>query len=101
MRVTEYVIPLGENARKRHYHKTDKGKVETFIVQLEVFVNNRWREVIRYDFAHDFAHIDKYCLDGRKIKQKLNLEISEVLTLADEDIKENWRNYKTDFLEGK
>jgi len=99
--VTEYVIPLGENARKRHYHETGKGKVVTFTVQLEVFVNGQWREVIRYDSAHGFAHIDRYYLDGRKVKKELHLKLSEALTLADEDIKENWKTYKTAFLEGK
>ena len=101
MNVTEYVIPLGENARKRHYHETDKGKVTAFTVQLEVFVNDQWREVIRYDSAHGFAHIDKYYLDGRKIKKDLNLKLSEALTLADDDIKENWKAYQKAFLEGK
>ncbi|MFH1701939.1 MAG: hypothetical protein ABIB41_00735 [Nitrospirota bacterium] len=101
MNVTEYVIPLGENARKRHFHETDKGKVTAFTVQLEVFVNDQWQEVIRYDSAHGFAHIDKYYLDGRKIKKDLNLKLSEALTLADDDIKENWKAYQKAFLEGK
>ena len=39
--ISEYVIPLGENARKRHYHETDKGEVVGFAVQLEVFVNDQ------------------------------------------------------------
>ena len=101
MSVTEYVIPLGENARKRHYHETEKGKVVAFAVQLEVFVNDQWREVIRYDSAHGFAHIDRYYLDGRKVKKDLNLKLNEALTLADEDIKENWKAYQKAFLEGK
>ena len=101
MSVTEYVIPLGENARKRHYHETDKGKVAAFTVQLEVFVNDKWREVIRYDSAHGFAHIDRYFFDGRKVKKDLNLNLNEALTLADEDIKENWKAYQKIFLEGK
>jgi hypothetical protein len=99
--VTEYVVPLGENARKRHYHETNKGKVDAFTVQLEVFVNDQWREVIRYDSAHGFAHIDRYYLDGRKDKKELNLKLNEALTLADEDIKENWKAYQKAFLEGK
>lgn len=41
MSVVEYVIPLGENARKRHYHETDKGKVIGFAVQLEVLVDDQ------------------------------------------------------------
>ena len=45
MSVTEYVIPLGENARKRHYHETDRGKVIGFVVQLEVFAPNFGRKL--------------------------------------------------------
>lgn len=101
MSITEYVIPLGEDARKRHYHESDKGKVIGFTVQLEVFVNDQWREVIRYDSAHGFAHIDRYYLDGRKVKKELNLKLNEALTLADEDIEENWKAYQKAFLEGK
>ena len=101
MSVTEYVIPLGEHAWKRHYHETDKGKVVTFTVQVEVFVDDQWREVIRYDSAHSFAHIDRCYLDGRKVKKELNLKLNEALTLADEDIKENWKAYQKAFLEGK
>ena len=99
--MVEYVIPLGENARKRHYHETIKGKVIAFTVQLEAFVNGEWREIIRYDSAHGFAHIDRYYLNGRKIKKELNFELTEALTLADEDIKKNWKVYQRDFLEGK
>lgn len=101
MSVTEYVIPLGDGVRKRHYHESEKGKVTAFVVQLEVFVNNQWREVIRYDSAHGFAHVDRYYLNGRKIKKKLDLDLSEALTLADEDIKENWKAYQRAFIGGK
>ncbi len=67
---------------------------------MEVFVKDQWREVIRYDSAHGFAHMDRYYLDGRKVKKELNLELNEALTLADEDIKENWKVYQKAFLEG-
>ena len=101
MRINEYVIPLGENARKRHYHEADKGDIIGFAAQLEVLVNDQWKVVIRYDSAHGFAHIDRYYLDGRKVKIELHLKLSEALTLGDEDIKENWKIYQKLFLEGK
>ncbi len=101
MRINEYVIPLGENARKRHYHEADKGDIIGFAVQLEVLVDDQWKVVIRYDSAHGFAHIDRYYLDGRKVKIELHLKLSEALTLGDEDIKENWKIYQKLFLEGK
>lgn len=99
MRIIEYVIPFGENARKRHYHETDKGKVIGFTVQLEVLVEEQWQVVIRYDSAHGFAHIDRYDIDGRKIKTELDLKLGEALVLADEDIKENWKIYQKIFFE--
>jgi hypothetical protein len=102
LNLTEYVIPLGKNARKRHYHETEKGKIICFVVQLEVFVDDQWKVVIRYDSVHGFAHIDRYFLDGRQVKKELYLKLSEALTLADEDIKENWKTYQEAFLvEGK
>ncbi|MBI3990279.1 MAG: hypothetical protein HY347_11765 [candidate division NC10 bacterium] len=56
-----YLIRLGEGARKRHDHKTEKGQVVAFMVQLEVEVEEGvWRPVLRYDCAHDFAHKDRY-----------------------------------------
>jgi hypothetical protein len=99
--VTEYLIPLGGNARKRHYHETDKGKIISFVVQLEVLVDDLWEVLIRYDSAHGFAHIDRYHRDGRKDKKELPLKLREALTLAEEDLKENWKTYQTIFLEGK
>ncbi len=69
--------------------------------QLEVFVNAQWKVVIRYDSAHEFAHIDRYYLDGKKVKKELRLKLDEALTLADEDIKENWKISQKAFLEGK
>ena len=84
MRINEYVIPLGENARKRHYHEADKGDIIGFAVQLEVLVNDQWKVV-----------------NGRKVKIELHLKLSEALTLGDEDIKENWKIYQKLFLEGK
>ncbi len=95
-----YTRTLGENARKRHYHKTDKGKVIDFVVQMEVKVEGKWRTVIRYDCSHDFAHMDRYNIRGEKEKEEILLPYGESLTLADEDINLNWEFYKERFLKG-
>jgi hypothetical protein len=92
VKVTEYVIPLGENARKRHYHETAEAKVSGFVVQLEVFHRGQWKPVVRYDSAHGVAHRRRYYLDGTQAKAELDLKFGEALVLADEDIKENWGN---------
>ena len=96
-----YTRALGENARKRHYHKIVKGSVIDFIVQLEVKVEGTWKPVIRYDCAHDFAHIDRYNISGETLKEKLRLSYAESLTLADEDININWEFYNERFLMGE
>jgi len=58
MKEKEYIIPYSEDARKRHYHKIIRGEVVSFMVQLEVNHEGDWKEVVRYDCAHGYAHID-------------------------------------------
>jgi len=57
-----YIIPYSRDVRKRHYHKTDRGRVVNFMVQLEVEVEGEWRTVVRYDCSHAFVHRDCYNL---------------------------------------
>ena len=96
----EYIIPYSMEVRKRHYHKTTKGKVERFVVQLEFEHQGVWKEIVRYDCAHGFAHRDTYNLQGKNAKEELYLSFEDALTLADEDIDANWEEYKSKFLEG-
>ena len=96
-----YTRDLGKGARKRHYHKTEKGKVIYFVVQLEVEIEEKWKPVNRYDCSHKFVHIDRYNIKGEKIKENLYLSYEESLTLADEDINLNWEYHKEKFLKGE
>ena len=100
MKTTGYVLPLGVDVRKRHFHIAEKGEVKGFMVQLEIMVYGKWVPVIRYDCAHNVAHIDYYNIKGEKRQEKLKLSFSEALVLADEDIKQNWEEYKSIFLRG-
>ena len=92
-----YIIPYSRDARKRHYHKTERGRVVNFVVQLEVEVGAEWKEVVRYDCSHKFAHRDSYDLKGRQRKEAIDLSYEEVLTFADEDLDENWERYRSIF----
>lgn len=97
----EYLIRLGERARKRHYHETDKGDIVAFMVQLEVKVKEGfWQPVIRYDCAHNFAHCDRYNIKGDHRKEELSLNYKEALDLADKEINANWDLYQERFLRG-
>ena len=97
----EYVLPLGENARKRHIHETIQGTVAAFTVQLEVSIEGRWHPVVRYDSAHGFCHIDVYRRSGESRKEELGMSFADALTLADEDILARWEEYSDRFVEGE
>ena len=56
--------------------------------------------VIRYDCTHGFAHKDCYNRAGRNRKINLYLDYDDALTLADDDINDNWEIYKDRFLKG-
>lgn len=92
-----YTRSLGEGARKRHYHKTARGKVIEFIVQLEIEIKGEWKPAIRYNSAHGFPHIDHCNIRGDTKKEELKLSLAEALTLADVDINQNWEFYKKKF----
>ena len=71
------------------------------MVQLEIEVEGDvWRSVLRYDCTHDFAHRDRYNLQGEQSKEDLSLSYPEALDLADKDINDNWELYKERFLRG-
>jgi len=86
-----YLIFLDVNARKRHYHRTERGRVVDFVAWLEVkTVEGNWHAVIRYDCAHNYAHRDRFTLEGKQKKEELHLHYPEVLVIADDDIDDHW-----------
>ena len=101
MAVVEYVLPLGENTRKRHHHETVQGTVVAFVVQLEVCVEGKWRPVVRYDTAHGVSHIDWYRLSGDSRKELLSLSFADALTVADQDVQDRWEEYRDRYLRGE
>jgi hypothetical protein len=101
MNEKEYLILIDSVARKRHYHAIEGGKIVRFMVQLEILVDAAWKGVVRYDCAHDYVHKDCYNIKGRSRKIRLNLEYENALTLADDDINDNWQTYRERFLRGE
>ena len=97
----QYIIPYSRDARKRHYHKTERRRVVNFVVQIEVEVEGEWTPVVRYDCSHKFVHRDSYDLKGRQRKEEIDLSYEEALTFADEDLDENWERYRLTFLAGE
>jgi len=100
-KTVNFVVVLDDGVRKRHYHKTEKGHVTNFAVQLELRIQGEWRVVIRYDCSHGFSHVDRYDIKGKKTKKTLDLTFDSALTFGDWDINENWRKYRNAFLREK
>ena len=42
----EYLIDLDVNARVRCWHRTERGKVTAFAIQLETYLDGQWRTVV-------------------------------------------------------
>lgn len=102
MKVTRYVYLLTLNDRRRHEHATERGKVIRFMVQHETFIEGQWRPAIRYDTAHGFPRVDRIKPDGTVEKiPLLTKDLGEALTLADQDIEENWERYKEVYVSGR
>jgi len=79
----------------------EEGKITKFVVQLEIKVGELWKVVVRYDSFHDFSHKDSYNINGKCRKFQLYIQYEEALTLADEDINNNWEIYRGKFLKGE
>ena len=86
---------LTEEDRKRHEHIKEKGRVIGFVVQYEIFFEDKWVPIVRYDTSHGYAHKDLMNPDGSIEKIFMGeADLSEALTSADLDINANWERYK-------
>ncbi|MBU1486949.1 hypothetical protein KKH56_02715 [bacterium] len=95
-----YLRALTHADRVRVAFTTQKGKVLSFRVQYETFIQNRWHPVVRYDTAHNFAHID--IIHPNKTTEKVPLYFltyNAALAYAQEDIKLNWEKYRKNYVE--
>ena len=83
----------------RASHRVERGQVQAFTVQLEIFVEDVWKAIVRYDTAHNFAHRDLYTKGGRQLKTPLGMDFNQARTFAQKDILKNWQEYRRIFLE--
>ena len=100
-KTVEYVVVLADGIRKRHRHEIERGQVDTFAVQLEMLIGQKWTPVVRYDCSHEFCHRDAYNGQGQQTKSEVALGFAHTLTFADWDINENWEPYCDTFVKGK
>lgn len=96
-----YLRVLDVDARLRVEFEVSRGKVQRFLVQLEVQTQGEWRAALRYDCAHGYAHCDRVNIRGEQRKQKLPLDYAQALAFAQQDIRRNWQSYRERYLKGE
>jgi hypothetical protein len=82
----------------------DRGQVTAFTLQLETFVDGRWRPVVRYDSAHEQPHRDLLDWDGHVIDKfwlPPTMTNKQAVRYAEQDLSENGAAYRDAFLERK
>ena len=97
MNEIEFLYPLSPELEDRLRVKATKirGRVVSFVVQYEAFIQGQWRAIVRYDNAHRFAHKDILHPDGSADKQPLDFaSLNLAFTFAIQDLKSLWRWYR-------
>jgi hypothetical protein len=82
----------------------DRGQVTDFTLQLETFVDERWRPVVRYDSAHGQPHRDLLDWEGRVIDKfwlAPTMTNKQAVRYAEQDLSDNGSAYRQVFLERK
>ena len=100
MMETKYDYLLNAQTRLRVAFKTGRGKVVQFVVQLELFQEDAWKPIMRYDTGHGFAHRDRYLPDGAvsKHEQLPVSDLDEALTYAIHTMKRDWMELCQEFI---
>ncbi len=97
---TTFQFLLERDAAVRVRFVRSRGKITSFVVQLECWIAEHWYPVIRYDTAHGFAHCDRLHPDGSQEKHALPIrDFNEALTYAQNDLRANFRRYCERFKE--
>jgi hypothetical protein len=82
----------------------DRGKVVTFTLQLETFVDDQWRPIVRYDSAHGHPHRDLLDWDGRVIDKfwlAPTMTNKQAVRYAEQDLIDNAVAYRDAYMERK
>lgn len=101
MNKKEFTRPLDEYFTERLRIKlvVQQGRLINFVVQYESLIGNKWKEIVRYDCAHDYFHRDLIYPDGEKIKKKITIfDLKMALMYAEQDITDRWEWYKEQYL---
>ena len=92
-------MPVFREAVKPRLVGGDRSHGATFItIQYEIFVEDDWTPVTRFDTFHEAVHRDLISPDGSITKRFLQLNFDEGLNFAYNDIGSNWQKYREWYL---
>jgi len=92
-------LDKSRNERLRVRIDTKKGKPIDIVFQYESFINNKWREIVRYDCAHGFFHRDEINPKGDPRKTQIIIEdLKLAASYAEQDLKDRWDWYKERYI---
>jgi hypothetical protein len=90
-----YVVELEDGAVIHVFFETARGRLVQFVVKLVIRTEGIYREVVRFDSAHDCPHKDILDVDGR-VRRKVwfeSLDNKQGLDLAVRDLRTNYKLY--------
>ena len=97
--VKTYFRYLTHEDRVRCQIESDKGKVNRFVIQYEIYIQDEWAPVTRFDTSHEAVHRDLVGPGGTATKKWfLQLSFDEGLSFAYNDIENNWEKYRGWYL---
>lgn len=79
----------------------ERGRVTIFTLQLEILIEEEWTPIVRYDNAHDEAHIDYINPRGvtyEKVWLNLHAPFNTAFTLAENDLKASYLDHRARFM---
>jgi hypothetical protein len=100
------IILQAEKTKKirfRNIFRMTKNTIKSFVVQLEVLISKeneseKWNAVIRFDCAHNYAHLDLIKINGDKLP-KIPIQSTTLKEAIENAVEEMKKNYKKWFLE--
>lgn len=74
-----------------------KKKLMGFAPSYRALISQRWHEVIRYDNAHGYVHVQKFWRGPKPIplKEEVGLPLDYLVRQYKQDIVENWERYRS------
>jgi hypothetical protein len=88
-----------DEVRLRCRYRRRQKRIVQYTVQLELWYQEQWQPVVRYDNAHGFCHRDTLHADGTQEKTPVYYgSANETFTHAIQDVRSNWQAHRDRFL---